>query len=117
MAVPSGGERFRFEDLGNFAQADDPMLCRPRKFIREAVGEARQRFPDAAGVVAFDDYPASLLSLAIANSLEAAGCQPAIGADREPQGLEPGVSAQGCRGGVFPDSRSSIPPGTTGPLT
>lgn len=63
------GERFRFEDLGNFADADDPFLCRPRKFVRQAVGEARRHFPEAAGVVAFDDYPASLLSLAIANRL------------------------------------------------
>ena len=35
----------------------------------EAVSEARRRYPEAAGVVAFDDYPASLLSLAIANRL------------------------------------------------
>jgi hypothetical protein len=67
------GERFRFEDLGNFAEADDPLLCRPGKFVRQAVSEARQRFPDAAGVVAFDDYPASLLSLAIANRLKLPG--------------------------------------------
>ncbi len=67
------GERFRFEDLGDFAAADDPLLCRPRKFVRQAVAEARRRFPDAAGVVAFDDYPASLLSLAIANRLKLPG--------------------------------------------
>lgn len=67
------GERFHFEDLGNFAEADDPLLCRPGKFVRQAVSEARQRFPDAAGVVAFDDYPASLLSLAIANRLKLPG--------------------------------------------
>jgi len=67
------GERFRFEDLGDFATADDPFLCRPRQFVRQAVAEARQRFPDAVGVVAFDDYPASLLSLAIANNLKLPG--------------------------------------------
>jgi ATP-grasp domain-containing protein len=62
-------ERFRFEDLGDFAEADDPVLCRPRHFVRRAVSEARRRYPEAAGIVAFDDYPASLLSLAIANRL------------------------------------------------
>ncbi|MFM9842796.1 MAG: acetyl-CoA carboxylase biotin carboxylase subunit family protein [Dongiaceae bacterium] len=67
------GARFRFEDLGDFAEADDPFLCRPSKFVREAVAEARRRFPHAAGVVAFDDYPASLLSLAVANRLKLPG--------------------------------------------
>jgi len=62
-------DRFRFEDLGDFSAADDPTLCRPRQFVRQAVSEARRRYPEAAGVVAFDDYPASLLSLAIANRL------------------------------------------------
>ncbi|HEY7689308.1 MAG TPA: hypothetical protein VH835_11465, partial [Dongiaceae bacterium] len=37
------------------------------------MAEARRRFPRAVGVVAFDDYPASLLSLAIANSLKLPG--------------------------------------------
>lgn len=67
------GDQFRFEDLGNFAEADDPSLCRPRQFVRQAVAEARRRYPAAAGVVAFDDYPASLLSLAIANRLKLPG--------------------------------------------
>src|SRR5262245_46699636 len=62
-------DRFRFEDLGDFSAADDPALCRPRQFVRLAVSEARRRYPEAAGIVAFDDYPASLLSLAIANRL------------------------------------------------
>jgi hypothetical protein len=63
------GDRFRFEDLGDFAAADDPFICRPRRFVRQAMAEARRSFPSAAGVVAFDDYPASLLSLAVANRL------------------------------------------------
>jgi ATP-grasp domain len=66
-------ERFRFKDLGDFAEADDPGLCRPQRFVHRAVAEARRRFPQAAGVVAFDDYPASLLSLAIANRLKLPG--------------------------------------------
>lgn len=67
------GDSFRFEDLGAFAEADDPFICRPPKFVRQAVSEARRRFPQASGVVAFDDYPASLLSLAIANRLNLPG--------------------------------------------
>ena len=66
-------DRYRFEDLGDFAEADDPARCRPRQFVRRAVSEARRRYPGAAGVVAFDDYPASLLSLAIANRLRLPG--------------------------------------------
>lgn len=65
--------RFRFKDLGSFAEADDPGLCRPQQFVRQAVAKARRSFPKAAGVVAFDDYPASLLSLAIANRLNLPG--------------------------------------------
>jgi ATP-grasp domain len=65
--------RFRFKDLGDFAEADDPTLCRPRQFVQRAVTEARRRYPAAVGVVAFDDYPASLLSLAVANRLKLPG--------------------------------------------
>jgi hypothetical protein len=64
-----GAGRFRFRDLGDFAAADDPELCRPRDFLRKAVAEARRSAAGARGVIACDDYPASLLSLAIANRL------------------------------------------------
>lgn len=59
--------RFRFVPLGDAAAADDPEACHPRAFLAAAIPEAQQS--GAAGVVAFDDYPASLLSVAAANAL------------------------------------------------
>jgi biotin carboxylase len=61
-------ERFRYLPVGDFAQADNPELCRPRAFVAQAVAEAR-RWGGVHGVVAFDDYPASLLAVAIAERL------------------------------------------------
>src|SRR5882672_7359659 len=61
-------ERFRYLPVGDFAQADNPELCRPRAFVAQAVAEAR-RLGGVHGVVAFDDYPASLLAVAIAERL------------------------------------------------
>jgi hypothetical protein len=66
-------ERFRFVPIGDFAQADDPELCRPRAFIADAVAEAGQLADPPQGVVAFDDYPASLLAAAIAERLKLPG--------------------------------------------
>jgi len=62
-------ERFRYVALGDFAQADNPELCRPRAFVAAAVRQARRLGERPAGVVAFDDYPASLLALAVAREL------------------------------------------------
>lgn len=62
-------DRYRFLPLGDFAQADDPELCRPREFIDAAVGEALRLSEKPHGIVAFDDYPASLLAAAIAERL------------------------------------------------
>ncbi len=64
-----GVERFRFVPVGDFSQADNPELCRPRTFIAAAVEEAKRLDGGAHGVVAFDDYPASLLAVAIAEKL------------------------------------------------
>lgn len=62
-------ERFRYRPVGDFAAADNPELCRPRAFVRAAVAEARRLRERVQGVVAFDDYPASLLAVAIAEEL------------------------------------------------
>jgi hypothetical protein len=66
-------ERFRFVPIGDFAQADNPELCRPRAFIAAAVDEARRLKEPPCGVAAFDDYPASLLAAAIAEELKLPG--------------------------------------------
>src|SRR5262245_53694842 len=66
-------QRFRFQPIGDFAQADNPELCRPREFVAAAVREARRLDPEPAGIVAFDDYPATLLALAIADKLALPG--------------------------------------------
>jgi hypothetical protein len=62
-------ERFRYLPVGDFAQADNPELCRPRAFVSDAVAEAKRVDERVQGVVAFDDYPASLLAVAIAEKL------------------------------------------------
>lgn len=62
-------ERYRFVQLGDFAAADNPELCRPREFIEAALAEVRGLPEAPAGIVAFDDYPASLLAVAIAERL------------------------------------------------
>jgi biotin carboxylase len=62
-------QRFHYRPVGDFAQADNPELCRPRSFVREAVAEVRRSGERAHGVVAFDDYPATLLAAAIAEKL------------------------------------------------
>jgi len=66
-------ERFRYLPAGDFAQADNPELCRPRAFVTAAVAEAKRLDDPAHGVVAFDDYPASLLAVAIAERLKLPG--------------------------------------------
>jgi hypothetical protein len=66
--IPDPG-RFRFVPLGDYEAAANPETCRPRAFLAETVPALRRLDPPAAGVVAFDDYPASLLSLAIAKAL------------------------------------------------
>jgi hypothetical protein len=62
-------QRFRFRPIGVFAEADDPEICRPRAFVAAALSEARTLMELPAGIVGFDDYPASLLSLAIGEQL------------------------------------------------
>jgi len=62
-------ERFRYLPIGDFAQADNPELCRPREFVAAAVAQAQRLDDPVHGVVAFDDYPASLLAVAIAEKL------------------------------------------------
>jgi biotin carboxylase len=62
-------QRFRYRPVGDFAQADNPELCRPRAFVAAAVAEAKRLDEPVHGVVAFDDYPASLLAVAIAETL------------------------------------------------
>ena len=62
-------ERFRYVPVGEFEQADNPELCRPRAFVRAAVADAKGLGDRVHGIVAFDDYPASLLAVAIAQEL------------------------------------------------
>jgi hypothetical protein len=66
-------ERFRFVPLGDFAEADNPELCRPRAFIAAAIEEAKRLDEPPSGIVAFDDYPASMLAAAIAEELKLPG--------------------------------------------
>jgi hypothetical protein len=66
-------ERFRFVPIGDFAQADNPELCRPQAFIAAAVEEAKRLDQPPSGIVAFDDYPASILAAAIAEQLNLPG--------------------------------------------
>jgi hypothetical protein len=63
--------RFRFQPLGEAAAADDPEACHPRAFLASSLPQAERLGP--AGVVAFDDYPASLLAVAVANALDLPG--------------------------------------------
>src|SRR5262244_811502 len=60
-------QRFRFQPIGDFTQADNPEVCRPREFVAGAVRDARRLDQKPAGIVAFADYPATLLALAIAD--------------------------------------------------
>jgi hypothetical protein len=62
-------ERFRFQSIGDFDRADNPELCRPREFIAAAIDEIKHLRERPAGIVGFDDYPASLLALAIGNAI------------------------------------------------
>ena len=66
-------QRFRFRPIGDFAQADNPELCRPCEFVAAAVREAGRLAEKPAGIVGFDDYPATLLALAIAEKLALPG--------------------------------------------
>src|SRR5262249_45496487 len=66
-------DRFRYLPVGDFAQADNPELCRPRAFVDAAVSYAKRLNDCVHGVVAFDDYPASLLAVAIAERLALPG--------------------------------------------
>jgi hypothetical protein len=62
-------ERFHFVPLGDYEAAANPETCRPRAFLAETIPALRRHDPAPDGVVAFDDYPASLLSVAIAEAL------------------------------------------------
>jgi biotin carboxylase len=66
-------QRFRYRPVGKFAEADNPELCRPRAFVRAALADARRLGERVHGVIAFDDYPASLLAVAIAEKLRLPG--------------------------------------------
>lgn len=58
-------ERFRFRSVGEFEQADNPEMCRPRAFVAAAIAEIGRMSEQPEGAVGFDDYPASLLASAI----------------------------------------------------
>src|SRR5262249_23356436 len=66
-------QRFRLQPIGDFTQADNPEACRPPEFVARAGRRARRLDQKPAGIVAFDDYPATLLALAIADKLALPG--------------------------------------------
>ncbi|MGH6931042.1 MAG: ATP-grasp domain-containing protein [Dongiaceae bacterium] len=59
-------ERFKFVPIGEFEQADNPELCKPGEFVASAMAAIAKMHEKPAGIAGFDDYPASLLALAIA---------------------------------------------------
>ena len=76
---------YEFFAAGDEAAVHDPALCRPRRYIADTLGQLRRRGRKIAGVIAFDDYPGSLLAAAIAEALGLPG---------------PGLRASLCRGDI-----------------
>lgn len=68
--------RFHYVTLGDFERVDNPEKCRPAEVVAEIVAAARRHASPIAGVIAFDDYPASLLATAIARELGLPGPSP-----------------------------------------
>jgi hypothetical protein len=58
-------ERFRYRPLGDPRAGEDPEVLHPREFVRSALEELRGLPERPAGVIACDDYPATLLAAAI----------------------------------------------------
>ncbi len=58
-----------FFSAGDEAAVHDPALCHPRRYLADTLGQLRRRKLKTAGVIAFDDYPGSLLAAAIAEAL------------------------------------------------
>src|SRR5262245_50656901 len=60
-----GAERFRYQPLGDPLAGENPEVLRPREFVRAALEELRALPRKAAGIIAADDYPATLLAAAV----------------------------------------------------
>jgi hypothetical protein len=61
--------RFRLQPMGEEPEVGDPAFCRPLRLLPALVAAARALPTPPAGVVAFDDYPASPLGVALAERL------------------------------------------------
>ncbi|MFO1060586.1 MAG: ATP-grasp domain-containing protein [Dongiaceae bacterium] len=69
LARIGGAERFRLQPFGDPAEVGDPAFCRPGRLVPALVAAAGALPEPAAGVIAFDDYPASPLGVALAERL------------------------------------------------
>jgi hypothetical protein len=58
-------ERFRYRPLGDPLAGEDPELLHPRAFVRSALEELLGLPEKPAGIIACDDYPATLLAAAV----------------------------------------------------
>jgi hypothetical protein len=69
LAAIRDAGRFRYHPLGSYSAVADPELCRPAEVLPVLVAAARRLVPAPAGVIAFDDYPASPLAVLLAAAL------------------------------------------------
>ena len=58
-------ERFRYRTLGDPLAGENPEVLHPREFVGAALDELRGFPQKPAGIIAADDYPATLLAAAI----------------------------------------------------
>jgi hypothetical protein len=57
--------RFRYRTLGDPLAGENPEVLHPREFVRAALEELRGLPQKPAGIIAADDYPATLLAASI----------------------------------------------------
>lgn len=69
LAEIGAPERFRLQPLGDPAEVGDPAWCRPSRLLPALVASARALPSPPDAVIAFDDYPASPLGVALAEAL------------------------------------------------
>ena len=66
-------ERFRYRPLGDPLAGEDPEVLHPRAFVRAALEELRRLPEKPAGIIACDDYPATLLAAAVGGAAGLSG--------------------------------------------
>lgn len=69
LAAIRDPERFVLRAFGDDAEVGDPGCCRPGRLLPALVAAARALPAPPGGIVAFDDYPASPLGVALAERL------------------------------------------------